>query len=651
MCGIAGYWATPKANTKASGLTRTMVDTLVHRGPDAGGLWSDPDGTIALGHRRLSILDLSEQGRQPMMSRSGRWVLTYNGEVYNFRRLRKQLESLGHSFHGSSDTEVVLAAIEQWGVVAAVERFVGMFAFGLYDVLERELWLGRDRVGKKPLYYTAMDTGLAFASELRALRELPSHSSVVDRAALSSYLQFNAVPGTKSIYEGTSRLEPGGLRRFRSPEHTSELTLYWDPAEVVRRGQADEIRDPTMYLEQLDGTLRDAVDLRMESDVPLGAFLSGGVDSSLVAALMQQAGRGRAKTYTIGFEVPRYNEAEHAKAVAAHLGTEHHELYLTPADAREVIPELPRIYDEPFCDASQIPTYLVSRMAKEHVTVCLAGDGGDELFAGYERYPFASIWWRRRGKVPSPLRRAASVAPLRGLSLRLLEGIGWRDRGLLIRDMAAADNPLDFYRTLLATWREPESPVLGVASGLPRSYAVTGRVPNLASITEVGAFADLVAYLPDDILVKVDRASMAVSLEVRAPLLDHRVVELAWRCPMAIKRRDGIAKWPLKQLLYRHVPRSLVDRPKMGFGVPVGAWLRGPLRPWAEDLLSESRLRREGYLRTSAVRRVWREHITGTRDRAPQLWSILMFQAWLSESRLSTSAALYGLDTYSGAVA
>ncbi|MBO6937172.1 MAG: asparagine synthase (glutamine-hydrolyzing) [Deltaproteobacteria bacterium] len=634
MCGIAGLWGERDGREPVG----RMLGELLHRGPDAGGLWSSEAQGLTLGHRRLAILDLSSRGAQPMTSRDGRWTITYNGELYNFRRLRAELSARGHVFDGGSDTEVLLAAVIEWGVVEACERAVGMFAFGLWDSVGEELWLGRDRLGKKPLYYAQHSGRLAFASELRALRRLDTLPDTIDRQALASYMRFKAVPGTRSIFEDVSRLEPGAVRRFRQPRGESELHRFWNAAEVAAEGLRSRIESATEFQARLVEVLSDAVELRMESDVPLGAFLSGGVDSSLVVALMQKASVRPVRTFSIGFDVEGYDEAVHAKAVAEHLGTDHHELYLTPDDARDVIPLLPQMFDEPFCDVSQIPTFLVSRMARQHVTVCLSGDGGDELFAGYHRYASVERWWARSRAIPQPLRRAVAGLPLPGVALDALERVRLRDRAILARDLArTSDSPTDFYRTLMANWREPTSPVLGVNESLPPFAGTPGPFPDLDQMTELGSFVDLVTYLPDVILVKVDRASMAVSLEARAPLLDHRIAELAWRCPLAIKCRDGVPKWPLKQLLHEHVPRALVERPKMGFGVPIGVWLRGPLREWAEDLLSESRLRREGYLDVGMVRRAWEEHLTGARDRSPQLWSTLMFESWL-ESGAPSSA-------------
>ncbi|MBZ0120818.1 MAG: asparagine synthase (glutamine-hydrolyzing) [Sandaracinaceae bacterium] len=643
MCGLAGL-LTERALTSGelAQLARKMSDTLVHRGPDAEGVWVDAEGGLALAHRRLSILDLSPRGRQPMSSHRGRWVVSYNGEIYNFRSLRAELEPKGHAFAGGSDTEVLLAAVEQWGPVAAANRFNGMFAFALWDREERALWLGRDRVGKKPLYYGRVGGALAFASELKAVRALPDFAAPIDRDALYAYLRWNAVPGDMCIYEGFHKLEPGTLRRFRAGGPArGELTRYWSAAESAQRGATHPLRDPHDALEQLEDLLRDAVRVRLESDVPLGAFLSGGIDSSLVVALMQAQSSRRVKTFTIGFHVPGFNEAEHAAAVARHLGTEHTELYLTAEDAQAVVPHLPEIYDEPFCDSSQIPTYLVAKLARQHVTVALSGDGGDELFAGYSRYPAIASVWRRAHLLPKAARRGLAAILGRPTLLRALGKlrgakfgrIAHRDRVALLGDLLCQDDPVAFYRRFLSVWRDPV--VRGARSELP---PLVEPVPTcLRDTIEMASFVDLIAYLPDDILVKVDRATMAVSLESRAPLLDYRVVELASRFPISMKRREGRLKWPLQQLAWRHIPRAVMDRPKMGFGVPIAQWLRGPLREWAGDLLTPSRLQRDGYFDTREIDRRWTEH--ARRDWSPDLWAVLMFQAWLESERSRAQTA------------
>lgn len=646
MCGLAGLISTaPETAESMRDEVSRMTHRLIHRGPDGTGVWVDSDAAVALGHRRLAILDVSERGHQPMVSASGRWVIAYNGEIYNFAALREELAALGQRFRGGSDTEVLLAAIEVWGLEQALIRANGMFAVALWDRQERRLHLARDRIGKKPLYYGWVGRRFAFASELEALRALPDFDAPLDRDALAAYFRFSATPGARSVHLGISKVEPGSIRSLTPAcSRTPVLTRYWSAADVVGRALGRRSHDADVVVDELHALLHDSVRLRLESDVPLGAFLSGGIDSSLVVALMQSQITRRVRTFAIGFSARGWDEAPYARAVAEHLGTEHTELYVTPDDARAVIPKLASIYDEPFCDVSQIPTYLVSRLAREHVTVCLSGDGGDELFAGYARYAFFEAVRRAVHAIPRALRRPLAVR-LRALrdSSRAMRGLSAieptpaghllnRDRLFLLEQLLDLEDPVQFYRCLIANWREPAPLVLGTTSectpaleGLPTPWPALTRPGELAS------YVDLLTYLPDDILVKVDRASMAVSLEARAPLLDFRVAELAWRIPYELKTRNGEAKWPLKALLARYVPRGLTDRPKRGFGVPIGEWLRGPLRAWADDLLAPDKLRREGVLDIELVHRRWAEHRSGQRNWAPHIWSVLMFESWLGE--------------------
>lgn len=648
MCGIAGIMALEASPQDLEADVRRMIDRLAHRGPDDAGVYRDPTAPVALGHRRLAILDLSPRGHQPMRSRDGRFVVTYNGEIYNYRELRRALEGAGETFEGGSDTEVLVAAIARWGIEAALRRANGMFALAAWDRAERVLHLARDRLGKKPLYYGWVAGCFVFASELSAIRRLPYFDLAIDRDSLAAYLRYNATPGTRTIFERLRKLEPGGVRSLglEAPAGTSpRLARFWSAAEareIGRRAPVDG--DPGRALDELEALLADAVAIRMEADVPLGAFLSGGVDSTLVVALMQAQSTRRIQTFTIGFEAPGYDEASHARAVAKHLGTDHTELTLSAEQAREVIPRLPEIFDEPFADSSGIPTYLVARMAREQVTVSLSGDGGDELFAGYDRYEFVARLHRAFEAIPPRVRRAASTA---------LEGIGergWelaaralgpvertsvgrvvnRDRLRLLRALLRLEDPADFYRYLLSTWREDRPVVLG--SSLPATsapdYFEHGARHGRDDLIELASYLDLVGYLPDDVLVKVDRASMAVSLEARAPLLDYRIVECALRFPIDWKVRDGRPKWPLWQLVLRHLPRAIMERPKMGFGVPIREWLRGPLCAWADELLDPAALRAEGFFDVGLVSRRWSEHRTGRRNWAPEIWAILMFQAW-----------------------
>lgn len=648
MCGIAGYFCSQGIGGDAC--IRRMIETLHHRGPDDRGVWTNPGAGIALGHARLSILDLSPLGHQPMVSSCGRYVISFNGEIYNYRTLRNEVERLGVTFRGRSDTEVMLACIRQWGVEEATQRFNGMFAFACWDQKERVLYLVRDRLGKKPLYYGWMGKTFLFGSELKALRVHPEFQGEIDREALALYLRYNYVPGPYSIYRDISKLPPGTILTVPDPEKRPLLPVpYWCARAAAEAGQANPF-DGTEgeAIAHLDTLLRDAVALRMEADVPLGVFLSGGIDSSTIAALMQAQSTRPAQTFTIGFHENRYNEAVYAKAVAHHLGTAHTELYVTPAEAMGVIPSLPTLYDEPFADASQIPTFLVSQMAREHVTVCLSGDGGDEVFGGYNRYFAGPDIWRKVAWLPMPVRRVfARVLRLPrsdqwdrlGFFLSpLLERFGTQgtfgDKFYKIADVLTMDGPDALYHRLLSQWEHPEQVLL---SGREADTILTDKDqwPDLPGFVERMMSLDTITYLPDDILVKVDRASMGVSLECRAPLLDHRIVEFAWRLPLAMKIRRHSGKWLLRQVLHKYVPPELIDRPKAGFGVPIHDWLRGPLREWADSLLDEVRLRKEGFFHPAAIREKWIEHLSGRRNWFNYLWNILMFQAWLSQENAS----------------
>ncbi|MCD4673162.1 MAG: asparagine synthase (glutamine-hydrolyzing) [Anaerolineaceae bacterium] len=645
MCGITGFWD-PRRGSDGAALHDTvhrMALTISHRGPDDHGAWTDAETGLALGFRRLSIVDLSPTGHQPMSSTDGRYVIVFNGEVYNFLELRAELTALGHSFRGTSDTEVMLAAICQWGLTAAVKRFNGMFAFALWDRAERHLHLVRDRLGIKPLYYGWSGGVFLFGSELKPLRAHPAFQAGIDRDVLSLFLRFAYVSAPFSIYQGIHKQPPGTILTLTA-DHLHEeahIETYWSARQVaedgVRQGYTGSEEEAR---QELDALLRDGIQKRMLADVPLGAFLSGGVDSSTVVALMQAQSSQPVKTFSIGFHEAGYDEAQYARQVAAHLGTEHTELYLSPRAMLDVVPHLPRLYDEPFADASQIPTYLVSQLARRHVTVSLSGDGGDELFAGYNRYTWTDRIWNRVGGLPPFGRRT-----LRGL-LSILPPEGWQtlarrlgplaprqpllaDKVQKLGDVLGVDSPQEVYRQLVSQWKQPEQVVLRTHEPLtllndPSAWA---NVPDFAHWM---MFMDLVTYLPDDILVKVDRASMGVSLEGRVPLLDdHRVVEFAWRLPMSYKLRGGQSKWLLRQVLYQYVPPALIERPKMGFAIPIDAWLREPLRDWAESYLAEDRLRREGFFDPAPIRRKWDEHLNGRRNWQYPLWAVLMFQTWL----------------------
>lgn len=648
MCGICGVLGLPGRPLPDERSLRAMRESLRHRGPDDGGDWVDVPRSVYLGHRRLSVLDLSPLGRQPMVSACGRYVVTFNGEIYNFRTLRRELERRGRGFRGTSDTEVLLAAVAEWGVEEALGRFNGMFAFGLWDRREERLWLARDRLGEKPLYYGKVGGTFLFASELKALRRCPEFPGTVSRDALTLFLKYGYVPAPWSIYAGVFKLRPGHLlvADRTNGEVRFQERPYWSVRDHLRTEPAAEASDLELgeAEERLEELLLDAVRLRLESDVPLGAFLSGGMDSSTVVALMGRVAGGRVRTFTIGFHEQGYDEAQAARRVARHLGTDHTELYVTPAEARAVIPRLPEIYDEPFADSSQIPTFLVSQLARRHVTVALSGDGGDELFGGYARYAVAEILWRKVRRIPAFLRNgmATLVGALwpedldawAGRALEILAPrLERRGRRLRLRRLAGLlrfRGFADLYEDLVSQWKNA-SEVVGGARRVQVEAFVNGD-PSLSPLASMTT-TDLTTYLPDDILVKVDRASMAVSLEVRTPFLDPRLVEWAVRLPVSFKVRDGVAKWLLRRVLHRHVPPALVERPKMGFGVPMGAWLRGPLREWAEDLMDPQRLRREGFLSAPQVRKEWSDHISGKADRHSPLWAVLMFQAWLEKER------------------
>jgi asparagine synthase (glutamine-hydrolysing) len=645
MCGIAGLLDSSKTlgGDALDALATRMAGTLHHRGPDDGGAWSDPSAGVGFGFRRLAIIDLTPAGHQPMIADDGRSAIVFNGEIYNAEDIRRELNGIGAAppagWRGHSDTEVLLQACRHFGVAGAVERLIGMFAFAFWDARAQRLTLVRDRLGIKPLYWARAGKQFLFASELKALRAHPDFSAELDMTALAGYLRQAYVPSPRSIYRDAQKLPPGHMLTIEAGGEPV-TTPYWNLREIAAQGQRHATNRPIdniAAIDELDKLLRDAVKLRMIADVPLGAFLSGGIDSSTVVALMQAQSDRPVKTFTIGFHERGYNEAVHAKAVADHLGTEHTELYVKPEDALALVPQIPDWYDEPFADASQLPTYLVSQMTRRHVTVALSGDGGDELFAGYSRYAWANRLERWAATAPLPLRHAAS-AMLRAvspghwdmLSHAIPEGRRPRHLGHKLHKLAGLltqPNADAVYRQLVGFWHEPGELLSQdhAPYGPLGDASIAGDLPDFTARMQ---YLDTVTYLPDDILTKVDRASMAVSLEARVPLLDHRVVAHVWNLPADLKLRAGKAKWLLRQVLYRYVPPSLVERPKMGFAVPIDSWLRGPLREWAESLLDESRLKREGILNPAPIRRKWQEHLSGTRDWQYDLWVVLMFQAW-----------------------
>tara|TARA_B110000008_G_scaffold273078_1_gene306767 strand:- start:1522 stop:3582 length:2061 start_codon:yes stop_codon:yes gene_type:complete len=686
MCGITGFWEVPlRSEGELNETARSMANAIAHRGPDDSGVWSDPQAGIALGHQRLSIIDLSPAGHQPMVSSSGRFVIAFNGEVYNHLELRTELDNGSKSsvhqgvvggklkWRGRSDTETLLAGFERWGVAATLVKTVGMFSIVLWDVQQRVLHLARDRFGEKPLYYGWASNGarnaFVFGSELKALRAFPGFVNPVCRRALTQYMRFTYVPAPRSIYQDIYKLEPGCLitikgaapksaptQPLRPPAVYESLTLtrWWSLAETVQSGAHNLINNNTDAINALEQTLSDAIKLQSLADVPLGAFLSGGVDSSTIVALMQKQATSPVKTFTVGFEEAEFDESPYARSVAKHLGTDHTEMFVTATEAQEVIAQLPFIYDEPFADSSQIPTYLVCHIARKHVKVALSGDAGDELFGGYNRYFWGPRIWSKLVWLPYPVRQVLGAAicsmPIAGwdaLSLPInallanihgIRNVGDKAHKLATRLRGVRDLD-DLYKSLVSEWEDPAQVVRGDDSStvlepssllddvLPKSV-LNGTAKSQLRMM----YRDSMTYLPDDILCKVDRAAMASSLETRVPFLDHRVAELAWQLPLGMKIKDGQGKWPLRQVLYKHVPRKLIERPKAGFGIPVGQWLRGPLRAWAENLLDENRLNSEGYFYSAPIHKKWGEHLSGRRDHTASLWAVLMFQAWLQQS-------------------
>ena len=653
MCGFAGFLGD---NHYGHAVLHEMGQAIQHRGPDDAGIWVDLDASVGLSFRRLSILDLSPAGHQPMESHRGRYVVVFNGEIYNHLEIREQLTRAGSApdWRGHSDTETLLAGFDAWGVDETIVRTRGMFAIAVWDRQERTITLARDRLGEKPLYYGHHNNVFLFGSELKSLKAHPAFDAEIDRDALTLLLRHNYIPAPYSIYRGIRKLPPGTLVTISLSEGASSPRAYWDARSVIGDALAAPFAGtPQEAVDGLEAELRRSIEGQMIADVPLGAFLSGGVDSSTIVALMQQISRAPVRTFSIGFREDGYDEAVYARQVAQHLGTNHTELYVSPEAARDVIPLLPRIYCEPFADSSQIPTFLVSQLARQQVTVALSGDAGDELFAGYTRYLLSNQFWSKLSLLPAPVRGTLSdgigrlsaqtwtrlLQPARLLWKNSVSGSAIGDRMVRGGEVLAARNHHELYKLLVSHWTEPGR-VVRDAHEPSTMLAEAEHSPIAGDFIHEMMALDLMTYLPDDILVKVDRAAMANSLETRVPLLDHRVVEFAWRLPLAYKLRTGQSKWALRQVLYKYVPRELIERPKMGFGVPIDSWLRGPLRAWAEELLDEARLRREGFFEPAQIRKKWSEHVTGQRNWHYHLWDILVFQAWL-EDRPSEASGFF----------
>ena len=656
MCGICGYFA-PKKFSHWHDPIHNMNAAIAHRGPNDSGVWREESVGMTLGHQRLAIVDLTPAGHQPMISQSGRFVLIFNGEIYNHKDIRKQVQGTRRKlkWRGHSDTETLLEAFEAWGIEATLKRTVGMFAIAIWDREKRSLTLARDRMGEKPIYYgwqgESTESAFLFGSELKALKAHPSFQRVIDRGALSLFLRHNCIPAPYSIYENIYKLPAGHLLELNESDlYLRQLTKsrpYWSLVDIVRSsvsGQA-QVSDKNA-INQLDTLLRNSIRQQMVADVPLGAFLSGGIDSTTVVALMQAQSSRPVSTFSVGFHEAGYNEAMHAKAIAKHLGTEHTELYVNSKDVLAVIPKLPTIYDEPFSDSSQVPTFLVSEMTRRHVTVSLSGDGGDELFGGYNRYFKTEQWWNKIRKVPFWMRHLVAQGLL-SVDAEVWDRTGsflasvsksesrWGNLSHKITKLSGVLNLNDtqaLYRHFTTHWPFPDEIVIN--GGEPSTF-VTQPPLHLDSAAENMMVLDTLTYLPDDILTKIDRAAMAVGLETRVPMLDHRVVEFAWSLPLSMKIRNGQGKWLLRQVLYKYIPKEFVERPKMGFGVPIDGWLRGPLRDWADSLLDESRLRQEGFFNPAPIRQIWAEHLSGKRNWQYHLWDVLMFQAWLEKERVS----------------
>jgi len=630
MCGLAGFLELNLNNNDSANVLLSMGESIHHRGPDGTGIWSehiDCKINIGLVHTRLAIIDLSEAGQQPMHSQCGRYVLAFNGEIYNHLELRQLLANNREtSWRGHSDTETLLACFSEWGIDETLQLCVGMFAIALWDKKENRLTLARDRVGEKPLYWGWQNDVLLFGSELKALRAHPSFNAEISRDALCLLLRHNYIPAPHTIYQGIHKLQPGHYLSVELSGNEIKETLhqYWSYEKVVQEGLANPFSgSPDQAVKHLETLIAQSINGQLISDVPLGAFLSGGIDSSLIVSIMQSLSSTPVKTFSIGFDDKKYDEAIFASEVASHLGTEHTEMYVSDKDILDVIPLLPEVYCEPFADSSQLPTYLVSKMARQHVTVALSGDAGDELFGGYTPYRFTPKYWNYARNIPLPIRKLAS---------RYIDMLPVNPKVKKLIECMAAQNPQLFYRNIISHWLNPEEVVKG-SNEPSTAFNHSTSFPDNGGYVDWMMSVDAQVYMADDILVKVDRAAMYNSLETRVPLLDHRVIEFAWQLPTTLKIRDGVGKWPLREILYKRVPKSMIERPKKGFSVPLASWLRGPLRDWAEHLISYHRLEDEGYFNAAAVRSCWSQHIQGKADYSRKLWSILMFQSWLEKQK------------------
>lgn len=649
MCGFAGFIDVRGVDqAQAEDFTGRVSEVLKHRGPDSFGRWIDAQSGVVLAHRRLSIVDISDAGLQPMESASKRYIICFNGEIYNHKQLRSEIDQEPHGFHwrGHSDTETLLACIETFGLAKSLKKMDGMFAFCLWDKETRCICLARDRVGEKPLYFGQVGKAWFFSSELKAFHSHPDFLAKIDRHALSAYMKNSCVPGTQSIFEGISKINPGTYVQINAQSGQITTNTFWSLNETIQKKYGNLVdENPRQslneHLSSLETVLGDAVEKQMQADVPLGAFLSGGVDSSLIVSLMGERSTQKIKTFSVGFEDKDYNEAIYAEKVSKHLNTEHYQMNVSDREAIDVIPSLPHIFDEPFSDSSQIPTYLVSKIAKQNVKVALTGDGGDELFGGYNRYTLGASVWTKFSYLPHPLRQVIAKAflsvPSHILELVLASFFASLPDKFKHRQMAGkldklnkvlcSNSSQDLYHNLTSQWNQPEELVLGINSYLPQNISSADNLKDLSVASQM-MYWDFHRYLPDDILVKVDRSGMASSLETRMPFLDPKVIDLAWQLPVDMKIKNGQGKVCLKELLYKRVPKKLIERPKMGFGVPIGDWLRGPLRDWAENLLETRRLKSGGFFNVLLVRKKWEDHLSGRADWGHELWSVLMFEAW-----------------------